>query len=78
MRRVLIPVGAMLGTQMMVSLSVIALGVMMPVVAHDLAIDAKLVGAFTAIIYAVAMAVALVSAGPIARCLLYTSPSPRD
>jgi MFS family permease len=63
----LVPIGAMLGTQIMVSLAVLALSVMMPAVARDLAIDAKLVGAFTAVTYAVASLVALASAGVIAR-----------
>lgn len=67
LRSVLVPVGAMLGAQMLISLAVLSLGVLMPAVARDLAIDPKLVGAFTAIIYAVASAVALASAGPISR-----------
>jgi len=57
----------MLGTQVMVSLAVLALSVMMPAVARDLAIDPKLVGAFTAVTYAVACFVALASANVIAR-----------
>ena len=57
----------MLGAQMLVSLAVLSLGVLMPAVARDLAIDPKLVGAFTAIIYAVASFIALASAGPISR-----------
>lgn len=61
------PIGAMLGTQMLVSLAVLSLSVLMPVVARDLAIDPKLVGAFTAITYAVASVVALASAAPISR-----------
>ena len=40
---------------------------MMPAVARDLAIDPKLVGVFTAIIYGVAAVVALAAAGPIVR-----------
>lgn len=64
---VLVPVGAMLGTQVAVSLSVIALGVLMPAIAVDLAMDPKLVGVFTAAIYAVATVVALISAPWIAR-----------
>ena len=57
----------MLAIQAMVSLCVLALGVMMPAVANDLAIDPKLVGIFTAIIYAVAAVLALFAAGPIVR-----------
>ncbi|HYD04418.1 MAG TPA: MFS transporter, partial [Reyranella sp.] len=57
----------MLAIQVMVSLSVLSLGVMMPVVARDLAIDAKLVGVFTAVIYAVAVVTSLAAAGPIVR-----------
>jgi MFS family permease len=67
LKSALVPVGAMLGTQIMVSLAVLALSVLMPAVARDLAIDAKLVGAFTAITYGVASFVALASAGIIAR-----------
>jgi MFS family permease len=63
----LIPVASMLAIQVMISLSVLSLGVMMPAVARDLAIDAKLVGVFTAITYAVAAAAALAAAGPIVR-----------
>ena len=40
---------------------------MMPAVARDLAIDPKLVGVFTAIIYGVAAVAALAAAGPIVR-----------
>src|SRR5262245_46089952 len=57
----------MLAIQVMISLSVLSLGVMMPAVARDLAIDPKLIGIFTAIIYAVASVVALAAAGPIVR-----------
>ncbi|SEN94905.1 Cyanate permease [Rhodospirillales bacterium URHD0017] len=57
----------MLAIQAMISLCVLALGVMMPAVAKDLAIDPKLVGIFTAIIYAVAAVLALFAAGPIVR-----------
>jgi MFS family permease len=57
----------MLGAQMLVSLAVLSLGVLMPAVARDLAIDPKLVGAFTAVIYSVASVIALLSAGPISR-----------
>lgn len=67
LRTALVPIGAMLGAQMLVSLAVLSLGVLMPAVARDLAIDPKLVGAFTAIIYAVASFIALASAGPISR-----------
>ncbi|MBS0538594.1 MAG: MFS transporter [Proteobacteria bacterium] len=67
MKRAFVPVGAMLAIQVMVSLSVLALSVMMPAVAHDLAIDPKLVGIFAAITYAVAATVALLAAGPIVR-----------
>ena len=54
MHRAVVPVATMLAIQAMISLCVLALGVMMPAVAADLAIDPKLVGIFTAIIYAVA------------------------
>src|SRR5689334_9419284 len=57
----------MLAIQIMISLCVLALGVMMPAVAADLAIDPKLVGVFTAIIYAVAAGFALLAAEPIVR-----------
>src|ERR1043165_182521 len=67
MKRALIPVAAMLAIQVMISLSVLSLGVMMPAVARDLAIDPKLVGVFTAIIYGVAALTALAAAGPIVR-----------
>jgi MFS family permease len=67
MKRALIPVASMLAIQVMISISVLSLGVMMPAVAKDLAIDPKLVGVFTAIIYAVATFTALAAAGPILR-----------
>ncbi len=67
MKRVIIPVASMLAIQVMVSISVLSLSVMMPAVAKDLAIDPKLVGIFTAVIYAVAAVTALVAAGPIVR-----------
>ena len=67
MKRAFVPVASMLAIQVMISLSVLSLGVMMPAVAHDLAIDAKLVGVFTAIIYGVATIAALAAAGPIVR-----------
>lgn len=67
MKRAIIPVASMLAIQVMISLSVLSLSVMMPAVARDLAIDPKLVGVFTAIIYAVAAIVALAAAGPIVR-----------
>src|SRR5258707_8452153 len=67
MKRAIVPVASMLAIQVMISLSVLSLGVMMPAVARDLAIDAKLVGVFTALIYGVAAMVALAAAGPIVR-----------
>ena len=67
MKRAFVPVASMLAIQVMISLSVLSLGVMMPAVARDLAIDAKLVGVFTAIIYAVATVASLAAAGPIVR-----------
>lgn len=67
LRTALVLIGAMLGAQMLVSLAVLSLGVLMPAVARDLAIDPKLVGAFTAVIYSVASVIALLSAGPISR-----------
>ncbi len=67
LKTALLPVGAMLGTQIAISLAVLALGVLMPAVARDLAVDPKLIGGFTAITYAVAAAIALGSAGAIAR-----------
>ncbi len=67
MKRVFVPVASMMAIQIMISLSVVSLSVMMPAVAHDLAIDAKLIGIFTAITYGVAAGVALMAAGPIVR-----------
>jgi MFS family permease len=67
MHRAVVPVATMLAIQVMISLSVLSLSVMMPVVAADLSIDPKLVGVFTAIIYAVAAVLALVAAEPIVR-----------
>jgi MFS family permease len=67
MKRAIIPVASMLAIQVMISISVLSLSVMMPAVARDLAIDPKLVGVFTAIIYAVAAIMALAAAGPIVR-----------
>ena len=67
MKRAIIPVASMLAIQVMISISVLSLSVMMPAVARDLAIDPKLVGVFTAIIYAVAAVMALMAAGPIVR-----------
>jgi len=67
MHRAIIPVASMLAIQAMISLCVLALSVMMPAVARDLAIDPKLVGIFTALIYAVAATLALFAAGPIVR-----------
>src|SRR5689334_7313882 len=67
MKRALIPVAAMLAIQVMISISVLSLGVMMPAVARDLAIDPKLVGVFTAVIYGVATVTALAAASPILR-----------
>jgi MFS family permease len=67
MHRAILPVASMLAIQIMISLCVLALGVMMPAVAADLAIDPKLVGVFTAIIYAVAAGFALLAAEPIVR-----------
>jgi MFS family permease len=66
-KRAFVPVASMLAIQVMISLSVLSLGVMMPAVAKDLAIDPKLVGVFTAIIYGVATVAALAAAGPIVR-----------
>lgn len=67
MRRAIVPVASMLAIQVMISLSVLSLGVMMPAVAKDLAIDAKLIGVFTAVTYAVATVASLAAAGPIVR-----------
>jgi MFS family permease len=67
MKRAFVPVATMLGIQVMVSLSVIALSIMMPVVARDLAIEPKLVGVFVAGTYFVASVVALAAAGPVVR-----------
>ena len=67
MHRAFVPVATMLAIQVMISLSVLSLSVMMPVVAADLAIDPKLVGIFTAIIYGVAAVTALAAAEPIVR-----------
>jgi MFS family permease len=67
MKRAFVPVASMFAIQVMISLSVLSLGVMMPVIAQDLAIDPKLVGVFTALIYGVATVVALAAAAPIVR-----------
>ncbi len=67
MKRAFVPVASMFAIQVMISLSVLALGVMMPVIAQDLAVDPKLVGIFTALIYGVATVVALAAAAPIVR-----------
>src|SRR6187549_1241830 len=67
MKRAFVPVASMLAIQVMISMCVLSLGVMMPAVAQDLAIDAKLIGVFTAIIYGVATVAALAAAGPIVR-----------
>ncbi len=67
MKRAFVPVATMLAIQMMISLSVLSLGVMMPAIARDLGIDPKLVGIFAAITYAVAAVVALAAAGPIVK-----------
>jgi len=67
MKRAFVPVASMLAIQIMISLSVLSLSVMMPVVARDLSIDAKLIGVFTALIYGVAAAVALAATAPIMR-----------
>lgn len=67
MKRAIVPVASMLAIQVMISISVLSLSVMMPEVARDLAIDPKLVGIFTAVIYAVAAVTALAVAGPILR-----------
>src|ERR1700704_5288886 len=67
MKRAFVPVASMFAIQVMISLSVLSLGVMMPVIAPDLAIDPTLVGIFPAIIYGVATVVALAAAGPIVR-----------
>jgi MFS family permease len=62
-----VAVGTMFVVQVMISVSVLSLGVMMPAVAADLAIDPKLVGIFTALTYAVAAGTSLAAAGPIVR-----------
>lgn len=67
MKHVFVPVATMLGIQVMISISVIALSVMMPAVAKDLAIDPKLVGLFVAATYVIAAVVALAAAGPVVR-----------
>jgi MFS family permease len=67
MHRAVVPVATMLAIQVMISLSVLALSVMMPAVAVDLRIDPKLVGIFTAIIYGIAAVTALAAAEPIVR-----------
>ncbi|MDP1908321.1 MAG: hypothetical protein Q8K85_08470, partial [Hyphomicrobium sp.] len=67
MQRAIVPVATMLAIQVMISISVLALSVMMPAVAQNLAIDPKLVGLFTAIIYGVASVTALAAAEPIVR-----------
>lgn len=67
LKSALVPVAAMLGAQVLISLAVLSLAVLMPAVARDLEIAPKLVGAFTALIYVVASAVALGSATWISR-----------
>ena len=67
MKRAIVPVASMLAIQVMISLSVLSLGVMMPAVAKDLEVDPKLVGIFTALTYAVATLASLAAAGPIVR-----------
>lgn len=67
LRSALVPVAAMLGSQVLISLAVLSLSVLMPAVARDLDIAPKLVGVFTAVIYVVASAVALGSAVWISR-----------
>lgn len=67
MKHVFVPVATMLGIQVMISISVIALSVMMPVVAKDLAIEPKLVGFFVATTYVIAAGIALAAAGPVVR-----------
>lgn len=67
LRSALVPIAAMLGAQVLISLAVLSLSVLMPAVARDLGIAPKLVGIFTAIIYVVASAVALGSAVWISR-----------
>lgn len=67
MRRAIVPVASMLAIQVMISLSVLSLGVMMPAVANELEIDPKLIGVFTAVTYAVATVASLAAAGPIVR-----------
>ena len=59
LRSALVPIAAMLGSQVLISLAVLSLSVLMPAVARDLDIAPKLVGVFTAVIYVVASAVAL-------------------
>ena len=67
MKNAVVAVCTMFVVQVMVSTSVLSLGVMMPAVAADLAIDPKLVGVFTAMTYAVAALTSLAAAGPIVR-----------
>src|SRR5258708_18177889 len=67
LHRAMVTGANMLAMQVMISLSVLALSVMMPAVAADLSIDPKLVGVFTAIIYGVAAVAALAAAEPIVR-----------
>jgi MFS family permease len=67
MNPAVVPVASMLAIQIVVSICVLALGVMMPAVAADLGIDPKLVGVFTALTYLVAASTALLAAGPIVR-----------
>ena len=66
-RPAVLTVATMMAIQVMVSLSVLSLGVMMPAVAAELAIDAKLVGLFTSLTFIVAAILALAAAGPIVR-----------
>ena len=67
MRRALVPLIATFLVQTLCSAAVLALATMMPKVGPDVGVPSWLIGAFTAIIYAVAATSSFFSAQPLAR-----------
>ena len=67
MRRALIPLIATFLVQTLCSAAVLALATMMPKVGPDVGVPSWVIGAFTAIIYAVAASSSFLSAQPLAR-----------
>ncbi|MGE0423525.1 MAG: MFS transporter [Reyranellaceae bacterium] len=67
MRRALIPLIATFLVQTLCSAAVLALATMMPKVGPDVGVPSWVIGAFTAIIYAVAATSSFLSAQPLAR-----------